>query len=202
MSTNIDQTISRVIGKNMTPAELRMRGQASMRWLQGQIKDNLATGVIPPKDSARMVSPQSLQLGRMYAYVYDPKHKKTLPYYDNFPLIFPVEIREDGWDGLNLHYLPPLLRATLFARLLRLRNNRKMDETTKLNLSYQVLSAASNNPYYKPCYKRYLVKHARSRLLLVHPAMWEEVIFLPTESFQKENRQTVWRESKKMVRKR
>ena len=26
-------------------------------------------------------------MGRMYAFYYDPKHKKTLPYYDKFPLI-------------------------------------------------------------------------------------------------------------------
>ena len=30
-------------------------------------------------------------IGSMYSFYYDPKHKKTLPYYDRFPLVFPFK---------------------------------------------------------------------------------------------------------------
>ena len=40
--------------------------------------------------------------GRMFMYFYDPKHKKTLPYYDRFSLIFMVEKAKGGFYGLNL----------------------------------------------------------------------------------------------------
>ena len=30
-------------------------------------------------------------LGRLNMFFYDPKYKKTLPYYDTFPLVLPIE---------------------------------------------------------------------------------------------------------------
>lgn len=35
--------------------------------------------------------------GQMYMFYYDPKHKKTLPYYDRFPLIIMVGPAEGGF---------------------------------------------------------------------------------------------------------
>ena len=55
-------------------------------------------------------------MGRMYMYFYDPKTKETLPYYDRFPLIIMVKKEKGGFTGLNLHYLPPVLRARFFDR--------------------------------------------------------------------------------------
>ena len=49
--------------------------------------------------------------GAMFMFFYDPKHKKTLPYYDTFPLIIVVGPADGGFIGLNLHYLPIPLRA-------------------------------------------------------------------------------------------
>ena len=30
-------------------------------------------------------------IGRLNMFFYDPKYKKTLPYYDTFPLVLPIE---------------------------------------------------------------------------------------------------------------
>ena len=30
-------------------------------------------------------------IGKMFFFEYDPKHKATLPIYDRFPLVFPIE---------------------------------------------------------------------------------------------------------------
>src|ERR1700686_4103897 len=94
--------------------------------------------------------------GRMYMFFYDPKHKKTLPYYDSVPLIFPIEKYKDGFLGINLHYLHPTLRAKLMDALMTYANNTKFDDSTKLNISYKILKGASRTKYFKPCVKRYL----------------------------------------------
>ena len=52
-------------------------------------------------------------VGTMQMFFYDPKHKDKLPYYDLFPLIVVVGPAEGGFYGLNLHYLPPILRAKM-----------------------------------------------------------------------------------------
>ena len=55
--------------------------------------------------------------GRLNMFIYDPKLKAKLPYYDSFPLVLPIEQYKDGFLGLNLHYLPIGLRVRLLDRL-------------------------------------------------------------------------------------
>ena len=53
-------------------------------------------------------------------FFYDPKYKKTLPYYDTFPLVLPLERIPGGFAGINFHYLRPVkARFTLLERLQR-----------------------------------------------------------------------------------
>ena len=35
--------------------------------------------------------------GRMNLFVYDPKYKRTLPFYDTFPLVLPLETIKGGF---------------------------------------------------------------------------------------------------------
>jgi len=56
--------------------------------------------------------------GHLYMFVYDPKTKAELPYYDRFPLVFPFRKTPDGFIGLNMHYLPYPLRINLLDNLL------------------------------------------------------------------------------------
>jgi hypothetical protein len=79
------------------------------------------------------------QIGRMYMFVYDAKHKETLPYFDMYPLVIPIEFYGDGFLGINFHYLPPLARARLLNDLSRITNNDKYDDSTKMLVSYETL---------------------------------------------------------------
>lgn len=137
--------------------------------------------------------------GRMFMYFYDPKHKKTLPYYDRFPLIFMVEKAKGGFYGLNLHYLPPKQRAIFFDRLTDYSTNKKYDLTTRLRLSYNLLKGASKLSMYSPCFKHYLTKHVRSNIVEVPASEWETILFMPTENFKKKNKNQVWVETRKMI---
>lgn len=138
-------------------------------------------------------------IGSMYMYYYDPKHKKTLPYYDMFPLVFPYKKTQDGFMGINMHYLPLTYRAKLMDALYDVTNNKNFDETTKLKMNYQVLNSASKFKYFAPCVKHYLTEHLRSRFLYVYPSEWDIALFLPLERFQGASKQKVWAESKKLI---
>ena len=138
-------------------------------------------------------------IGKMFMFFYDPKHKSTLPYYDIFPLIFPIEIYKDGFLGINLHYLPPPLRARLMDALYSTVTDRKYDENTALNISYSILSGASKYKYFKPCIKRYLASHVQSQYLNVEPRLWDAALFLPTASFKKANDSAVWMDSREII---
>ena len=143
-----------------------------------------------------------MDIGRMYHFFYDPKHKDTLPYYDRFPLIFVMDRYKDGFLGLNLHYLPPVFRARLMDRLYSITRNDVVRESEKLRMSYNLLAGAAKFKYFSPCVKRYLFNHVRSRFLYIPAEEWDIALMLPTERFRKSKKFTVWRDSKKTIRKR
>ena len=138
-------------------------------------------------------------LGNMYMYFYDPKTKDTLPYYDSFPLTIVVGPATGGFYGLNLHYLPPVLRARMLDGLMDITNNKKYDETTKFQVRYNMLQRTSKLKYFKPCFKHYLNEHVRSRFALVPAPEWEIATFLPTADFQKSGKSAVYKDSRKMI---
>ena len=139
--------------------------------------------------------------GKLYMYVYDPKLKAELPYYDRFPLVFPFKRTPDGFIGLNMHYLPYQLRIRLLDNLLIFKTNNRMDETTRLKYSWQVIDGVSRFKAAQPCVKRYLNSHIRSQFRQVVAEDWATAMLLPVERFIGANRQEVWADSTKAMRK-
>ena len=75
-------------------------------------------------------------IGQMFMFFYDPKNKQTLPYYDRFPLVFPIELYSDGFLGINLHYLPQKYRANLMDALYSIELlNKAVPSTTRVSLT-------------------------------------------------------------------
>ena len=140
--------------------------------------------------------------GRMYTFFYDPKTKRDLPYYDRFPLIFKIKNIDGGFLGINMHYLPPQLRARLMDALYPLATNRKYDETTRLRLTYEILNSATKYRFFKPTIKKYLNSNVRSRYIQINANQWDMALFLPTERFVKKNKNFVCRESRQAIRRR
>lgn len=84
--------------------------------------------------------------------------------------------------------------------LYTLRNNNKYNDSTKLQISYEILSSAAKFRYFAPCFKKYLYGHVQSNFLYVSPKNWDKALMLPTERFAKASVSTVHSESEKMVR--
>jgi hypothetical protein len=140
-------------------------------------------------------------IGRMYHFIYDAKLKDQLPYWDRFPLVFPVEMYSDGFLGINLHYLSPRLRARLMDRLSSTLSDKRLNERAKLRISYQLLSGAKKYRLFKPTLKRYLFSKVQSRFIQIDPQEWQVALFLPTEKFQKQTAKRVWSESQRLAKK-
>jgi hypothetical protein len=177
------------------------RTNAARDWYRsaaGKLMSNITPGVFEKRtDEARKVS--SMEFGYMYAFKYDPKTKNDLPYYDTFPLIFPIRMDSDGFLGINFHYLPPVLRAKLMNALYSTLTNKKYDDTTKVKISYSILQSASKYRYFKPMLKKYLRSQVRSQFLEIQVNEWDIAIFLPTESFRKTDTGRVWEDSRKKI---
>lgn len=123
-------------------------------------------------------------IGRLYFFKYDPKGKDILPKYDKFPMVFPIEQYQDGFLGLNLHYLSMGERQALLGQLMKYQNNKKFDETTKLKLSYQLLQGSKKlNSLARPCIKRYLFNHCRSQFIEIYIDEYDKAIQLPVDDW-------------------
>lgn len=141
--------------------------------------------------------PSVAGVGSMYMFFYDPKFKNELPYYDKFPMVFITEMYNDGFLGINLHYLPPRLRANLMDQLYETTNNQRYDQKTKLRINYQILKRASKFKLFEPCVKKYLYSHVRSKFMYIFPTEWDMALMLPLESFEKSAKEAVWNDSKR-----
>lgn len=123
-------------------------------------------------------------IGRMFFFKYDAKWKAILPMWDKYPLVFPIERYSDGFLGLNLHYLDYPHRLYLLGMLSGYANNKNLTPSTRLKLSYSVLQqskALSNTA--RPCIKRYLFSHVRSKFVEITPDEWDRALQLPLELF-------------------
>lgn len=146
-------------------------------------------------------------IGSMYLFNYDPKGKKTLPYYDRYPLVIPIgsakttgfATNSGSFLALNLHYLPLPLRARLMDALYMTANNNTLDENTKLNISYNILVQASKYRFFQPCIKRYLISHVRSKFFYIEPTEWDMALFLPFDRFVGSNKTRIYRDSRNRI---
>jgi hypothetical protein len=127
-----------------------------------------------------------------------PKHKGTLPYYDTFPLVLPIQKESDGFLGINFHYLIPKDRAILFDELKVFVNDRTLGPMTKIKIKYDMLRGFTRFKRAKPCLKRYLTTYLKSQFIPIGTDEWAPALFLPVEQFRKRNKQAVWAESKQI----
>jgi len=134
--------------------------------------------------------------GRLNMFIYDPKLKKKLPYYDTFPLVLPLEEYNDGFLGLNFHYLPIPLRMKLLDRVVDFSNNTKFDKSTTLGVSYNALKRVR---LIKPTIKRYLAGKVKSRFRRVDADEFTVATLLPVARFKKGSQAEVYKDSRNML---
>jgi len=186
----------KLLSKGVRAGQIPARTRSARTWFRDEAqKVSVTPNALMKEDRTQLKNRASI--GKMYFFFYDPKHKKTLPYYDTFPLIFKVQNVPGGFHGINMHYLPLTLRAKLMDALYDLASNTKYDEGTKLKISYEILKNVSK--IYKPTFKMYLNEHVRSRFLEISSTDWDMALFLPVEKFEKASKSKVWRDSRAMV---
>jgi len=182
-------------------AGINPRTEQSRQWFRRRLQSirRVNRRELLQSDEINLVNKSQPLIGSMNMFFYDPKTKDTLPYYDRFPLAIIVGPAPGGFYGLNLHYLPPILRAKMLDALMDITTDSKYDERTRFRLSYNTLQRVSKLKYYKPCLKHYLFAHVRSRLGRVNAPEWEIATFLPTQDFAKKGMRAVYTDSRKMI---
>ena len=162
-------------------SKLRKSGKEPYQWYRNRIKE------LGTPSQAQLIRDGKItgrvNFGALKMFIYDPKLKNKLPYYDTFPLVLPIERYRDGFLGINFHYLPYALRARLLSRL-------------DPNANY---SALKNVRLVKPTLKRYLNSNVRSRFRKLEEEDFMTAIMLPVQRFRKSSASKVWSDSRKAI---
>jgi hypothetical protein len=162
-------------------------------WYQDKIKEfGLPGSMDLIRDGKRNSRPF---YGRLNMFIYSPKHKNKLPYYDTFPLVLPLEKYKDGFLGINFHYLPIPLRMKLLDRMLDFGGD-TFDENTTLKVNYQAVKAIR---LVKPTIHRYLAGYTKSQFRRIDADEFTIATLLPVQKFKKASADSVWSDSRRMI---
>jgi len=197
---NIEGKYSEELKKASKDASLKAID--SFKAMAAELKKVPVTGNDILADKSRLiVKIQPVHIGRLVMFYYQPKLRETLPYYDRFPLVMPIEIYHDGFLGLNFHYLPHKYRALLLDEINdKVIKKKHLKESHQIRISYHILKRALRIRHYVPCIKRYLQGYLRSRIYKVPVDSWNVVIFLPLERFDKKSMGRVHQDSLRKIR--
>ena len=166
----------------------------STQWYREKIKEFGTPGAMDLiRDGKRNTRPF---FGRLNMFIYDPKFKKTLPYYDTFPLVLPLENYTDGFLGINMHYLPIPLRIKLLDRLVDFSNDTNFDAGTALLVEYQKVKKIR---LVKPTIHKYLAGQVKAQFRRIDADEFMIATLLPVQRFKKATAKSVWSDSRSMV---
>jgi len=196
------QSKLKTIAEERSGLKMEMLSRESVKWFMTKMANLKNTSRIPNtikreefRNTKRFIK------GGLFFFYYDPKTKEDLPYYDKFPLVLMLERYDDGFLGLNLHYLPIKYRVAFMNKLLDYGRFDEDGDPVRIRITYDILSATKRFKEFRPCIKRYLTSHVKSRILAVQPDEWETAVFLPVHNFKKAKADKVWRDSIQEIKK-
>ena len=83
-------------------AGINPRTKESRAWFRKKVQ-NMRVGRRALMREDPIITKNKTVIGGMYMFFYDAKHRKTLPYWDSFPLVIAVGPAENGlWNELTL----------------------------------------------------------------------------------------------------
>jgi hypothetical protein len=157
----------------------------SINWYKKKVAD-LSNRI----SAARLMRDNKLKkaptFNKLHFFRYDPKLKATLPYYDTFPLVMPIQSAAGGFLGINFHYLPIPLRMRLLETL----------DKRGFRGDYRKLK---NIREVKPTIKHYLRRQFVSGFLELEEDDYAPAIFMPVAQFRKASASQVWRDSRRKI---
>jgi len=189
------------LAQEKSSGELRTMSKESLKWLMAKIADVRGVRVAKSISNEKVRQVNKFILGGLYCFYYNPKGKMDLPYYDQFPMVLALEKYNDGFLGLNFHYLPIKYRVVFLDKLMNFAMMGDAGEIMRMRVTYDILTASKRLKLFKPCIKRYLSSHIQSKILTIQPNEWDIAALLPLQQFKGATAPEVWQDSVDELRK-
>lgn len=171
----------------------------AQKWFDEQVKlMSVYRTMSPSRLIAENKTTTTIMPGRMYFFIYDPKHKETLPHYDTFPLVLPFDKDAKSFKGLNLHYVDYRTRVLMFKELESIATRKGISDTKRLQFSWDLIRGVARMQPAQDCVKMYLFEHVRSPFVEVPASSWYTAMMLPVQQFVKATARQVWSQTRKI----
>jgi hypothetical protein len=180
----------------------KLRTEQSLEWFKEIIlEDKKITKFINPLEFFNVKKYAKFPLpGNIIAFNYNPILADSLDYYDNFPLVLILKIKNDGFLGINFHYLPHKYRLILMSRLYKYIKISNDNKTIIINMNYTNIIKKYELRYFRPCLKMYKFSRIKRFVYTATPDEWDMALFLPFEKFSKATKTKVWADSELKIR--
>lgn len=197
------ELLARSIDEKLYP-ELTQESIEWMRKASNNVKSSKSSIRGELLSEASFIKSSGITIGKPVVFQYYATTDKKLKYWDAFPVVIPIERYDDGFLGLNVHYLEPSIRAYLLDKIYVFRNPSEVGKSSpkleykkdvRLDIDYNILDSVGLYRYIKPTIHRYVNKGFKSRILEIPIQGWTTVMFLPVQDFRKASQVEVWRES-------
>lgn len=182
----------------LLPKEIESGTEDSLQWFRTNVRDlKIKPQVI--MRGLEAVSNTGLKQGGVYMFHYDAKWKDTLPYWDKYPIVVPLELYSDGFLGINIHYISPSMRVPLLQKMFEFtKDNEELEGDARMLIDYDTTQLESELRNAGPCIKRYLTSHIGARITRVPKEQWETLMMMPTAKFNV-NANTVYADSRRKI---
>lgn len=133
-------------------------------------------------------------VGKMFTFIYDPKHRATLPYYDVNPVVIILDVLPDGFIGLNFHMLEPTIRLQLLKDLRKFKTLKDLE--TYIRITWGIIKSNNRFRFARPMLRRYLYSHTKSLIVNIPEQDWDIMQILPSRQFVNRKDTRVWLENR------
>lgn len=142
--------------------------------------------------------------GQMIFFRYEPATQKFVnspnTYYDIFPLVLITDVRKEGFEGINFHYLDPESRMFLLNQLkTTLPSAESKNWKKRLVVEYSNLRARRRLKFFRPCYRKYLWGGVEKVPVMIPFEYWNDVCGAELGAFVGRRKPYVYRESIKII---
>ena len=185
-------------------AESGDSGVKSVNWFREKIQEFGKPGPQQLLRDGRRT--KGVNFGTLNMFIYSPKHKDTLPYYDTFPLVLPIGPAAGGFMGLNFHYLPIQMRIRLLDKIVDGGDGLSATPSGSLNVAAQSgknprlitdYSQLKRIPMAKAIVKHYLTGYVKSDFRAITSEELIVAALLPVQRFQKGSAQAAYLDTAK-----
>lgn len=146
-----------------------------------------------------------IEAGKLYTYIYDPKHAKDLPFYDTFPMFLSMGHLQNGnIFGINLSYIPPRIRMRILDKFVRVFHTRfiknnvialergKPEMMKEIPFFYDVAKQMLAGSGFEFAIRSYLHSHVRSAPRVVTYEDYWRLLAFASDDIQKLNIRAIY----------